>query len=78
MELNKKLSIRNFNEFTRLIKHWNPFEEKINYSLINDNEIYYRLGKTDEVADLVYYLSVENTFINGQNIFIDGGYSCLG
>ena len=37
-----------------------------------------RLGKTDEVADLVYYLSVENTFINGQNIFIDGGYSCLG
>ena len=40
MELNKKLNIRNFNEFTRLIKHWNPFEEKINYSLINDNEIY--------------------------------------
>lgn len=35
-----------------------------------------RLGKPEEVARLVYQLTVENTFINGQNIIIDGGYSC--
>ena len=35
-----------------------------------------RLGKPEEVARLVYQLTVENTFISGQNIIIDGGFSC--
>jgi 3-oxoacyl-[acyl-carrier protein] reductase len=35
-----------------------------------------RLGYTNEVADLVYYLSVSNSYISGQNVVIDGGYSC--
>jgi 3-oxoacyl-[acyl-carrier protein] reductase len=35
-----------------------------------------RLGNTDEVSKLVYQLSVENTFLTGQNIIIDGGFSC--
>ncbi len=35
-----------------------------------------RLGKPEEVAKLVYQMSVENTFISGQNIIIDGGYTC--
>jgi 3-oxoacyl-[acyl-carrier protein] reductase len=35
-----------------------------------------RLGYTKEVADLVYFLSVNNSYISGQNIVIDGGYSC--
>jgi len=35
-----------------------------------------RLGKPEEVARLVYHLTVENTFISGQNIIIDGGFSC--
>lgn len=35
-----------------------------------------RLGYPKEVAKLVYQISVENTFISGQNIIIDGGYSC--
>ena len=35
-----------------------------------------RLGTPDEVADLVYYLTVNNNFITGQNIIIDGGYTC--
>jgi 3-oxoacyl-[acyl-carrier protein] reductase len=35
-----------------------------------------RLGNVDEIANLVYFLTIENTYINGQNITIDGGYSC--
>ncbi len=35
-----------------------------------------RLGYTKEVADLVYFLTVKNSYISGQNIVIDGGYSC--
>jgi len=35
-----------------------------------------RLGYTKEVADLVYFLTVQNSYISGQNIVIDGGYSC--
>ena len=35
-----------------------------------------RLGTPEEVAILVYQLTVENSFIAGQNIIIDGGYSC--
>jgi 3-oxoacyl-[acyl-carrier protein] reductase len=35
-----------------------------------------RLGDIDEIAKLVYFLTIENTYINGQNITIDGGYSC--
>lgn len=36
-----------------------------------------RLAKPDEVANLVYFLSVNNSYITGQNIYIDGGYSCI-
>lgn len=35
-----------------------------------------RLGNVEEIADLVYYLTIQNNFITGQNITIDGGYSC--
>lgn len=35
-----------------------------------------RLGLPEEVAKLVYQLSVENSYISGQEIIIDGGYSC--
>lgn len=35
-----------------------------------------RLGETEEVAKLVYQLTIENTFITGQNIIIDGGFLC--
>jgi 3-oxoacyl-[acyl-carrier protein] reductase len=35
-----------------------------------------RLGYTNEVADLVYFLAIRNSYISGQNIVIDGGYSC--
>ena len=35
-----------------------------------------RLGQPEEVASLVYYLgSNSNTYINGETILIDGGYS---
>lgn len=37
-----------------------------------------RLGTPSEVAELVYFLgSHTNTFISGQNIVIDGGYTCV-
>ncbi len=36
-----------------------------------------RLGTPSEVSDLVYFLCTEqNRFIEGQNINIDGGYTC--
>jgi len=37
-----------------------------------------RFGNPDEVAELVFFLSSEkNTYISGQNIFIDGGFSIV-
>ena len=36
-----------------------------------------RLGTTKEIANLIYFLGVNNTYITGQNIIIDGGYSCV-
>jgi NAD(P)-dependent dehydrogenase (short-subunit alcohol dehydrogenase family) len=35
-----------------------------------------RLGLPEEVAKLVYNLTIENNYITGQNIIIDGGFSC--
>jgi len=35
-----------------------------------------RMGTSEEVANLVYDLTISNTFISGQNIVIDGGYTC--
>ncbi len=35
-----------------------------------------RLGMPEEVAKLVYQLTVDNNYISGQNIIIDGGFSC--
>lgn len=36
-----------------------------------------RLGKPEEIAEWVYHLTINNTFITGQNIIIDGGYTCV-
>lgn len=36
----------------------------------------HRLGSVKEIANLVHFLTVPNSFITGQNIIIDGGYSC--
>lgn len=35
-----------------------------------------RLGVPEEIAELVYFLTVDNTYISGQNVIIDGGFSC--
>jgi len=35
-----------------------------------------RMGTPEEVTNLVYDLTISNTFISGQNIVIDGGYTC--
>jgi 3-oxoacyl-[acyl-carrier protein] reductase len=35
-----------------------------------------RLGTPEEVAKLVYQLTIDNDYIAGQNIIIDGGFSC--
>ena len=35
-----------------------------------------RLGTPEEVAKLAYQLTIDNNYISGQNIIIDGGYSC--
>ncbi|MEW6558021.1 MAG: SDR family oxidoreductase [Elusimicrobiota bacterium] len=37
-----------------------------------------RLAEPNEISELVYFLSSpKNTYITGQVIFIDGGYTCL-
>lgn len=37
-----------------------------------------RMGEPEEVAELVYFLaSKKNSFVTGQTIFIDGGFSCV-
>lgn len=33
-----------------------------------------RLGKPNEIAELTYFLINKNSYINGQNIIIDGGF----
>lgn len=35
-----------------------------------------RLGTPSEIAKLVYFLTIENSYITGQNIIMDGGFSC--
>lgn len=52
----------------------NNSEEQIN--LLAQNTPIGRLGVPKEVAKLVYFLTIENSFITGQNIIIDGGFSC--
>ena len=34
-----------------------------------------RLAKPKEIAELVLWLAMENTYISGQNIAIDGGFT---
>jgi NAD(P)-dependent dehydrogenase (short-subunit alcohol dehydrogenase family) len=35
-----------------------------------------RMGLPEEIANFIYYISIENNFMSGQNIIIDGGYTC--
>jgi NAD(P)-dependent dehydrogenase (short-subunit alcohol dehydrogenase family) len=36
-----------------------------------------RLGTPEEIADLVYNLTINNNYLVGQNIIIDGGFTCI-
>jgi 3-oxoacyl-[acyl-carrier protein] reductase len=37
-----------------------------------------RLAEPNEIAEVVYFLASEqNTFITGQTLFVDGGFSCV-
>jgi 3-oxoacyl-[acyl-carrier protein] reductase len=37
-----------------------------------------RLAEPDEIAEMVYFLcSDKNTYMTGQTIFLDGGFSCI-
>lgn len=36
-----------------------------------------RLGTPEEIADLVYNLTINNNYLAGQNIIIDGGFTCI-
>lgn len=56
------------------LTHQNNTKEEIE-TLISNIPIG-RMGTPEEVANLVYYLTISNTFISGQNIIIDGGYTC--
>lgn len=52
------------------VKTIRDFEEKIPLG---------RLASTKDIANVAYFLcSPENTYINGQNIIVDGGYSIGG
>jgi len=35
-----------------------------------------RMGFPKEIANFIYWTSIKNNFMSGQNIVIDGGYSC--
>ena len=35
-----------------------------------------RLGTPEEISDVVYFLTIHNSYISGQNIIVDGGFSC--
>jgi 3-oxoacyl-[acyl-carrier protein] reductase len=59
--------------YTDLTKQNNTLKE---LKKISKNIPIGRLGKPFEIAKTIYHLTVENTYITGQNITIDGGYSC--
>lgn len=59
---------------TDLTRQNNSKEDILN--IINNVPIK-RLGNPEEIAKLVYHLTIDNTFVTGQNIIIDGGYSCI-
>lgn len=45
---------------------------------ITDNLPMRRLAEPKEIAELVYFLASEqNSFMTGQTLFIDGGFSCI-
>jgi 3-oxoacyl-[acyl-carrier protein] reductase len=56
------------------LTYQNNTEEQI--ETIKNNIPVRRLGYPHEVAKLVYQMTIDNTFISGQNIIIDGGYTC--
>lgn len=56
------------------LTHQNNTKEQI--EKLKNNIPVGRLGYPHEVAKLIYQMTVENSFISGQNIIIDGGYIC--
>ena len=60
---------------TELTKINNTFGQ---IETIKNNLPVKRLGEPEEIAELVYFLaSDKNTFVTGQTIFADGGYSII-
>lgn len=49
-----------------------PFEVSMNITPLG------RLGKAEEIANAVYFLASEkSSFVNGQVLYVDGGYLCV-
>jgi 3-oxoacyl-[acyl-carrier protein] reductase len=53
----------------------NNTEEEI--ALLKNTVPLNKLGEPNQVAELVYFLCNNNNYIAGQNITIDGGYTCV-
>lgn len=53
----------------------NNTEEEIKQ--LEDNLPIRKLGKPNDIANFVYFMATQNKYITGQNIIIDGGYSCV-
>lgn len=56
------------------LTHQNNTEEAL--TRIVSNIPIGRLGTPSDIANVVYMLTVQNTYITGQNIIVDGGFSC--
>jgi 3-oxoacyl-[acyl-carrier protein] reductase len=59
---------------TELTKQNNSEQEILN---IVKNIPIKKMCTTESIAELVYFLTIQNSYITGQNIIIDGGYSCI-
>jgi NAD(P)-dependent dehydrogenase (short-subunit alcohol dehydrogenase family) len=59
---------------TDLTKQNNTDEEM---ALLKNTVPLNKLGEPNQVAELVYFLCNNNNYIAGQNITIDGGYTCV-
>ncbi len=55
-----ELNIINYNEYTKIIKHWNPYIDKFDKSMIKNNQFYILGPENDEELRYLWNFSIKN------------------
>ncbi len=68
MKSHNQLNTINYNEYTKMIKHWNPYVDKFNKTMVKNNQLYILGPENDEELQYLWNFSIK--YISEDHLII--------